>query len=259
MFGSARPSSSWARICLSIAPCPTPAHLGCSLYANMSTAGLFYASSAIGIQLHELRNSIAPLTSNGIALSPQGSHYNNLESSPLANRLNKAFFASTDMGGTDEAWLQAVQPIDAVLLRRPIWPEVDLTGWRLLDPGGAYISPFTDVQMYTRTFRTTAFTLDARSAMYLFLPVDCAVSDPPTQQRRSSSVWQDFRRGSLRSKTAWVAAQAVVGEWYEIDLGSSMRVDAVVLRGRGDAPQWVTAYKVQVLRLRVVCDGMSAS
>jgi hypothetical protein len=52
--------------------------------------------------------------------------------------------------------------------------------------------------------------------------------------------------GRLNSVQAWSAAQPVIGEYLELQIGEEVSVSGIVTQGRNGAGQWVTAYKVQV-------------
>ena len=53
--------------------------------------------------------------------------------------------------------------------------------------------------------------------------------------------------GRINSVQAWSAAQPVLGEYMELQIGEEVSVSGVVTQGRNGVTQWVTAYKVQVL------------
>ena len=62
--------------------------------------------------------------------------------------------------------------------------------------------------------------------------------------RQSTSPSECFSCGRLDSATAWVADQAELGEWYQMDAGKPIRIAGVVVRGRADADEWVTEFLV---------------
>ncbi|CAE7774243.1 unnamed protein product [Symbiodinium necroappetens] len=62
--------------------------------------------------------------------------------------------------------------------------------------------------------------------------------------RPSMSPSECFSCGRLDSATAWVAEQAELGEWYQLDAGKILSISGVVIRGRADADEWITEFVV---------------
>lgn len=50
--------------------------------------------------------------------------------------------------------------------------------------------------------------------------------------------------GRIASPGAWCAYANTPGTWYTLDAGTSRRIVGVAMKGRGDASQWVTSFKV---------------
>jgi hypothetical protein len=74
---------------------------------------------------------------------------------------------------------------------------------------------------------------------------------PPTSKITYSSVRNDdikgkgYARGRLGSKMAWVAKQAQIGEYMEIDSGMVQSIAGVITQGRKDQNEWVKTFSVQ--------------
>jgi hypothetical protein len=62
----------------------------------------------------------------------------------------------------------------------------------------------------------------------------------------NSAAGTGLARSMLDSPSSWAALTSTLGEWMQMDLGSSRHVEQIVTQGRADiAYQWVTQYKVQ--------------
>ena len=75
--------------------------------------------------------------------------------------------------------------------------------------------------------------------------------NPGEASRTYSSVWSNeapgtgHARSMLDSPQAWSALVNTIGEWMQIDLGTTMCVNGVVTQSRGDGyNQYVTSYKL---------------
>ena len=74
---------------------------------------------------------------------------------------------------------------------------------------------------------------------------------PPTSKTFYSSVRNDdvkgkgYARGRLGSKMAWVAKQAKIGEFMQIDSGMVQSIAGVITQGRRDRNEWVKTFSIQ--------------
>ena len=74
--------------------------------------------------------------------------------------------------------------------------------------------------------------------------------NPDEASRTYSSVYNNDAIGTVHAQSkldspqGWSAGSIRIGEWMQIDLGTTMCVNGVVTQGRGDYPQWVTSYKL---------------
>ncbi|XP_077984012.1 uncharacterized protein LOC144438733 [Glandiceps talaboti] len=82
--------------------------------------------------------------------------------------------------------------------------------------------------------------------------VGCESGAIPDNQITASSNWAwnhyssqgriNYARGGY--SYAWCSGSNSVGQWLQVDIGSNKMVTQVATQGRGDASQWVTAYKL---------------
>jgi hypothetical protein len=76
------------------------------------------------------------------------------------------------------------------------------------------------------------------------------IFNPPYANHNYSSVFNidqighSHGQGRLNSNQAWSAAQNVVGEWWQVDIGPNKQVVGVLTQGRSASYQRVTAYTV---------------
>jgi len=85
----------------------------------------------------------------------------------------------------------------------------------------------------------------------------CSASEATTEspeyaQSQASSVWSDdamghsHGKGRLDSAQAWSAKSNEVGQWWQMDVGSTRQIGGVVTQGRTQDSQYVKSYKVEV-------------
>ena len=82
--------------------------------------------------------------------------------------------------------------------------------------------------------------------------VGCTTENPAYAQCSASSVYasnaigHSHGKGRLDSDQAWSAQNNAVGQWWQMDLGSTKSISGVVTQGRTAHNQYVTGYKVKV-------------
>ena len=78
-----------------------------------------------------------------------------------------------------------------------------------------------------------------------------ALGDLPYNGHSSSGNWSDnaigtsHGAGRLDSGRSWSAKVSEVGQWYQLSLNTPVNISGVAMKGRPDAPQWVTSVKIQ--------------
>ena len=78
-----------------------------------------------------------------------------------------------------------------------------------------------------------------------------ALGDIPYSGHSSSGNWVDnpigvsHGAGRLDSGRAWSAKVSAVGQWYQLSLNTPVNISGVAMKGRPDAPQWITSVKIQ--------------
>eukprot|EP00930_Biecheleria_cincta_P035475 TRINITY_DN24396_c0_g2_i1.p1 TRINITY_DN24396_c0_g2~~TRINITY_DN24396_c0_g2_i1.p1 ORF type:complete len:4398 (+),score=706.18 TRINITY_DN24396_c0_g2_i1:1156-13194(+) len=78
-----------------------------------------------------------------------------------------------------------------------------------------------------------------------FSVVDLAYSLRSFSSARPITVASEcFTCGKLDSTSAWIANVAALGEWYQLDAGQITQMGGVVIRGRQDAPEWVSEFLI---------------
>lgn len=111
---------------------------------------------------------------------------------------------------------------------------------------GSNVRSFRSVKLAGR------FNTDGKVTLKPTAQKTIQTASTPDDRRKASSVWSGesmgagHGRGTLDSEQAWSSQRNESGQWYEVDLGQDKMVTGLVTRGRGDADQWVTAYKVFV-------------
>ncbi|XP_066269431.1 SCO-spondin-like [Branchiostoma lanceolatum] len=53
------------------------------------------------------------------------------------------------------------------------------------------------------------------------------------------------RLNGAADASAWAAGSNTIGEWLQVDLGSTKRITGTIIQGRATYDQWVTSYKLQ--------------
>jgi hypothetical protein len=76
-----------------------------------------------------------------------------------------------------------------------------------------------------------------------------SVGDLPYSGHSSSGNWankaigQTCGRGRLDSFQGWCTVKNEIGQWYQLSLTTPINVSGMVMKGRGDADQWITSTK----------------
>ena len=79
------------------------------------------------------------------------------------------------------------------------------------------------------------------------------IVDVPETKRSASSIWSGqpigtgHGRGRLDSPQGWSAQNNTIGEWYEMETDTPTMIKGIAIKGRGNADQWVTTFKVKYI------------
>ena len=79
------------------------------------------------------------------------------------------------------------------------------------------------------------------------------IVDVPEAKRSASSIWSGepigtgHGRGRLDSPQGWSAQNNTIGEWYEMETDTPTMIKGIAIKGRGNADQWVTTFKVKYI------------